>query len=181
MSVDHLRGGRLAVEHLAGLGHRSVAFAGGVTSFQQLGVRLRGASQAAAEGGLSLTHVPTPGIQVEDGILVGRELAATPRQLRPTGVLCANDLVAIGLLQECQRQGISVPGELSIVGYDNLELAAAAAVPLTCVAQPRAEMGAVAARLLLDELDGSGHRHELVVLQPELAVRESTGPVRVGL
>lgn len=179
VSVDHGHGGRLATDHLAELGHAAVAFLGGSTTFSQVARRLEGATRAASERGLSLTHLATPGLGVSDGVQAGRELLAMPARLRPTAVLCASDLVAIGLVQVCVRQGIDVPAELSIVGYDDIELASAAAVPLTTVAQPRREMGAVAARLLLDELDDpAAHEHQQVVLEPELVVRSSTDSVR---
>jgi LacI family transcriptional regulator len=79
--------------------------------------------------------------------------------------------------------GVDVPGDLAIVGYDDIEFAAAAAVPLTSVRQPAATMGAMAARLLLEETEAhqgtSGqHEHRRVVLQPELVVRSSTLPGR---
>lgn len=174
VSVDHLSGGRLAAAHLIDLGHTRLALVGGRTSFRQIDERLRGAAQAAADSGLTLAHFPTRGLTVPDGVQAGRELAATPAAVRPSAVICASDLVAMGLLQECRRQGIDVPGELSIVGYDNLELSAATAVPLTTVGQPRREMGAIAARLLLDELDlGDAHVHQQVILEPELIYRDS--------
>jgi LacI family transcriptional regulator len=94
---------------------------------------------------------------------------------RPTAVFCANDLIALGLLQEMTRRHLDVPGDLAIVGYDDIDFAAAAAVPLTSVAQPRAQLGRAAAELLIEEVDSPGtHQHRQVVFEPELVVREST-------
>ena len=88
--------------------------------------------------------------------------------------MCANDLVALGLLQQCVRLGIRVPDDLAIVGYDDIEFAGAAAVPLTSVRQPRRRLGRVAAELLLDEAANPDHQHRQVQFTPELVVRAST-------
>ena len=93
---------------------------------------------------------------------------------RPTAAFCANDLLALGLLQQLSSSGCSVPDDLAIVGYDDIEYAAAAAVPLTSVRQPRQELGRRAAELVLDEADNPGHLHEQLVFTPELVARRST-------
>lgn len=89
-----------------------------------------------------------------------------------------NDLLALGVLQSLYAAGVKVPQDMAIVGYDDIEFAAAAVVPLTSVRQPAATMGALAAGLLLEETeDRSGaaaHEHRQVVLQPELVVRHSS-------
>ncbi len=97
---------------------------------------------------------------------------------RPTAVFCANDLLALGVLQALYAAGVSVPDDLALVGYDDIEFAAAAAVPLTSVRQPAVTMGAMAAELLLEETEPAApdrpHAHRRVVLQPELVVRRSS-------
>jgi LacI family transcriptional regulator len=90
------------------------------------------------------------------------------KTVRPTAAFCANDLLALGLLQQCVALGFRVPEELAIVGYDDIEFAAAAAVPLTSVSQPRRELGRRAAELLLDAGTNSNHQHQQVVFTPEL-------------
>jgi LacI family transcriptional regulator len=87
--------------------------------------------------------------------------------------MCANDLLALGLLQQCVGLGLVVPDDLAIVGYDDIEFAAAAAVPLTSVRQPRQELGRTAAELLLAEADPD-HTHRQVLFRPELIARGST-------
>jgi LacI family transcriptional regulator len=88
---------------------------------------------------------------------------------------CANDLLALGLLQAMTQQGLHVPDDLAVIGYDDIEFAAAAAVPLTSVRQPRELLGRTAARLLLEEASGDpDHVHRHVQFQPELVVRAST-------
>ena len=98
-----------------------------------------------------------------------------PAGQRPTAAFCANDLVALGLLQEMTRRQIRVPEDVAIVGYDDIEFAAAAAVPLSSVRQPRHQLGRTAAQLLLEEaLGAEGHQHREVIFQPELEVRRSS-------
>ncbi len=110
-------------------------------------------------------------------VATGREAAAQivgmPAAARPTAVICANDLLALGVLQEMTRHGVRVPDECAIVGYDDIEFAAAAAVPLTSVRKPRQELGRRAAELLLAEA-GDDHVHEQIVYEPVLVVRESS-------
>jgi LacI family transcriptional regulator len=78
-------------------------------------------------------------------------------------------------LQDTVRRGLSVPGDLAIVGYDDIDFAAAAAVPLTSVRQPRSQLGKAAMEMLIEEAtDGKFHRHRQIVFEPELIVREST-------
>ena len=92
-------------------------------------------------------------------------------------MFCANDLLALGVLQAMFAAGVDVPGELAIVGYDDIEFAAAAAVPLTSVRQPAVTLGALAAGLLLGETEageGEPHEHRRVILKPELVVRRSS-------
>ncbi len=101
-----------------------------------------------------------------------------PAAPRPTAVFCANDLIALGMLQEMTRNHIRVPQDISIVGYDGIDFAAAAAVPLTSVRQPRQQLGHTAARLLLEEAaDGQTHQHRQVIFEPELVIRQSTRAV----
>ena len=94
---------------------------------------------------------------------------------RPTAVFCANDLLALGVLQEMTAQRIRVPEDISLIGYNDIDFAAAAAVPLSSVRQPRQLLARTAAQLLLDEALGDGaHQHRQVVFEPELVVRRSS-------
>ena len=176
VAVDDVLGGRLAVEHLVDLGHSRVAYIGGPDSLGQVRDRLAGARQAWAAAGLpaeDLVVLPTASLSVADGRGAGERLAGMPARTRPTAAFCGNDLVALGLLQQVIGSGRSVPGDLAIVGYDDIEFAAAAAVPLTSVRQPRQELGRTAAELLLAEADPD-HTHRQVLFRPELIARGST-------
>ncbi|MFI5756392.1 LacI family DNA-binding transcriptional regulator [Streptomyces sp. NPDC051569] len=177
VSVDDIAGGTLAVRHLLGAGHRSIAYVSGPGHLQQIKDRRAGALAALAEAGLPadvLRDLPTGGLDVAAGRDAGARLLGLAH--RPTAVFCANDLLALGVLQALYAAGVSVPEDLAIVGYDDIEFAAAAVVPLTSVRQPALIMGAMAAEILLEETgdDAGTHRHRRVVLQPELVVRGSS-------
>jgi LacI family transcriptional regulator len=176
VAVDDELGGRLAIEHLVDLGHRRVAFVGGPETLGQVHDRLTGARLAWADAGLPETDlivVPTEALTAPEGRGAGERLAGLPASRRPTAAFCANDLVALGLLQQVIGSGRSVPRDLAIVGYDDIYFAAAAAVPLTSVRQPRQELGRTAAGLVLAEGEPE-HTHRQVVFQPELVARAST-------
>jgi LacI family transcriptional regulator len=178
VSVNDRVGGELAVAHLIEQGHTRIGFVGGPMSINQVSERLAGARSAIEAAGLrddALVVIETPRLDVESGRATGDEIAALPARRRPTAVFCANDLLALGLLQDTTRRKKSVPGDLAIVGYDDIEFAAAAAVPLTSVRQPRAQLGQAAMELLLEEAtELDAHQHRQIVFEPELIVREST-------
>jgi LacI family transcriptional regulator len=118
--------------------------------------------------------IPASTWRLEMGRSAGRELAERPADERPTAVFCANDLLAMGVLQELTQHRIRVPEDIAIVGYDDLGWAGAAAVPLTSVRQPRQELGRAAAELVLAEASDPGHEHQQVLFTPELVARAST-------
>lgn len=179
VAVDDMLGGRLAIEHLIDVGHRRIAVVGGPLELGQVRDRFEGAQEAFVAAGLAaddLVPITTTALSVAEGRAAGERLAGLPASRRPTAAFCANDLVALGLLQQTIGSGRRVPDDLAIVGYDDIEFAGAAAVPLTSVRQPREQLGRRAAELLLDEHEHVGHEHQCVVFQPELIARASTQP-----
>jgi LacI family transcriptional regulator len=177
VTVDDVLGGDLAVTHLLETGHRRIAFVGGPRAIGQVADRITGAEQAIAraETDAGLTILETAALNVAEGRRAGERIAGLPTARRPSAAFCANDLLALGLLQQMVRLGLRVPDDLAIVGYDDIDFAEAAAVPLTSVSQPRHLLGRTAAELLLAEARGSGtHEHQQVTFAPELVVRAST-------
>jgi len=181
VAVDDVLGGDLAVSHLLAAGHQRIAFAGGPVSLRQVADRRDGALRAlnrARPQTAELMVIDTPALNVAAGKRAGAQIAAADLADRPTAVFCANDLVALGVLQEMTQSGIKVPDDIAIVGYDDIDYAAAAAVPLSSVRQPRHQIGRTAARLLLEEaLEEDSHKHRQVIFQPELEVRRSSQAV----
>jgi LacI family transcriptional regulator len=179
VSVNDTLGGELAVRHLVETGHRRIGFVGGPRRLEQVRDRHRGALAALRDLGVpeqQLRYLDTPSTTVHAGRDAASRLLGTPASVRPTALFCANDLLALGVLQGLTRQRVRVPDDIALVGYDDIDFAAAAAVPLTSVRQPRQQLGQAAAELLIDEANHpESHRHRQIVFEPELVVRESTG------
>ena len=175
--IDERHGVELVLEHLVGLGHERITHVDGGTgaggpprrTWFLRGMRERrlGAKAAVIPGDFT----EEAGSAAARQILDGREM--------PTAVFAANDLVAAGLLGVFDQAGVDVPGDVSIVGYDNISIAHLAHVSLTTVDQPRSEMGKMALQLLLDRID---NRRPSVVrlVEPALVVRSTTAPPRAG-
>ncbi len=178
VSVDDVAGGRLAVDHLIEQGCRRIAFVGGPLTIRQVTDRLRGAHEAAAaHPDVQIEVVLQDGLTVPAGRAAGDTIVQRSAASRPDGIFCANDLLAVGVLQSVAMLArLSVPGDLALVGYDDIAFAAATVVPLTSVRQPAELLGATAVRLLAEAVgaDGLGAAPQHVVFQPELVVRASS-------
>lgn len=175
VSVDDFAGGQLAVDHLVSVGCRHIAFLGGPLDLPQFAHRLAGARAAAARARVQLELVELHAATVLDGRAAGADIVARPASERPDGVFCANDLISMGVLQALvmQGSGLRVPEDVALIGYDDIEFAAAAVVPLSSIRQPRAEIGATAVSILLEEA-ATASAPQVVQFQPELVVRAST-------
>jgi LacI family transcriptional regulator len=180
VTVDDVEGGRLALAHLIDQGHTRIAFVGGRSTLQQVRDRRFGAQLAVSQRAESaeLLVVSTPGLDTAGGVTAAEEIAAMPDNERPTAAFAANDLVAIGLLQGFVTGGLRVPEDIAIIGYDDISFAAAAAVPLSSIRQPRYALGQRAAELLLEEISAletdRPHEHQHVRFTPDLVARRST-------
>jgi LacI family transcriptional regulator len=177
VAVDDVVGGELAVRHLAEIGRRRVAFVGGPLGIQQAADRLEGARRAVeATEGMTLEVVETDSLTVLAGRAAGEAIRERPAADRPDAIFAANDLLAMGVLQALMMQGsIQVPDEIALIGYDDIDFASAAVVPLSSIRQPASLIGYTAVDLLLKEAAvGADFEREQVVFQPELVVRAST-------
>jgi LacI family transcriptional regulator len=185
VGVDDVEGGTLAIEHLHERGHDSIAFVGGPLTAVHVADRLQGARQAVEGSGRSadsLVVIETTALNAAEGRRAGEILVDLPAERRPTAAFCANDLLALGLLQHMTGVAIAVPGELAIIGYDDIDFASSAAIPLSSIRQPRDLLGRTAAELLLAESDADdAHEHQHVLFHPQLVVRASSAdPARAG-
>lgn len=176
VGIDDVAGGHAAVRHLIGQGHRSIAYVRGPDHLPQARDRRRGAVDAVMEAGLphtALRELACTDVSVSAGKDAGHRILGLPR--RPSAVFCSDDVVALGVLQALYEAGLRVPDDIAVVGYDDIEFAASAVVPLTSVRRPAVALGRQAGRLLIqDTTRGAVHEHAHVVLQPELVVRRST-------
>lgn len=181
VASDAPQAGRLAAEHLLALGHTRLAFIGPASDVYGLRMRERGYFQALRAAGLGLAsgrlrRVPP---SVAGGSAAMKALLALPRDERPTAVFCPTDLLAAGALKACLTAGVAVPGEMSIVGCDDIELARVLTPELTTIRIPARELGARAARLLIRQLDEEGWvPRPGKPLPVKLVVRGTTGRVR---
>jgi LacI family transcriptional regulator len=178
-SADNSLGGRLAAEHLLGLGHRRLGYVRDRGAVPSVDERYEAARQVMAAAGLepgrALLDLRLPaGAQAAAAAeaLVGRVLA---RRTAPTGLICQNDVIALGVLRGLARRGVSVPDDMSVVGYDDMLFVDQVSPALTTVRQPAAELGRAAAELLLSERDPE-HAHRRISFKPQLIVRGSTAP-----
>ncbi len=177
VSVDSVAGGRLAVEHLIETGRRRIAFVGGPFDIRQVNDRLAGARAAADNAGahIDLEVVATGAMTVDEGAAAGARILSRPRREWPDALFAASDLVALGLLQSMTVDGrASVPGDIAIIGFDDIPFAAAAAVPLSSIRQPSRMIGRTAMRVLLEEAEDPDSIARQTVFPPELIVRAST-------
>ena len=180
VSVDEVRGGFLAADHLIHIGRRRIAYVGGPMSIHQVHDRYQGASNAVrSTPGVTLEVIPVENRTIADGRLVAESLATRPPAQRPDGVFAVNDLTALGLLQGLVRTDIRVPDDIAIIGYDDIEFGAASLIPLSTIHTPQAGFGIAAMELLIAEMTSAPALERHVVLQPELVIR-ATSPSRIS-
>ncbi len=173
VAIDDVGGGRLATEYLLSLGHQHIAYISGWPEARSSRDRLQGYREALQSRGLA---VDSNLLSAGNGRVDGGDRAIQAllhSRPRPTAVFCYNDMTAIGALKALHEVGVRVPGEMSVVGFDDIALAAYATPPLTTIAQPKYEMGQLAMRMLLDSLSRKAQMQN-VVLQGKLVVRGSS-------
>jgi LacI family transcriptional regulator len=171
--VDDEAGGRLATHHLLERGRRALGFLAGPKVSHSGQERLKGFRSALEAGGVPFE--PSRTQSCVPSARGGRQ--ATLRLLTEhpdlDALFCYNDLVAVGALQACAERGRHVPGDVAVVGYDDILLAALVTPSLTTCRVPRYELGSQAAKLLLAQVDGSSEPVRRIVFQPELVIRAS--------
>jgi LacI family transcriptional regulator len=175
VGVPHRLASVKLTQHLLDLGHRELAaIAGSTARNDRARDRLAGTREALASHGLELP--PERVIETSFSLGHGQRAMRDLLDRAPgfTAVVCGNDLLAIGALHECARRGIDVPRQMSVAGFDDIEMAAVAAPPLTTVRVPAADIGRLAAERMLARLAGE-HVAPVEELRVELIVRESTG------
>jgi DNA-binding LacI/PurR family transcriptional regulator len=176
VAVDDVAGGELAVSHLLAAGARTLAFVTGPAALRQCVDRRKGALRALRAAGLgreAMRELTVPAMNARAGQEAARRLLDDGPL--PDAIFCANDLLALGTMRVLLQAGLKVPTDVALIGYDDIEFSAAAAVPLSSVRQPTYQLGRIATELLLEECDDAeGHAHQQVMFQPELVVRESS-------
>jgi DNA-binding LacI/PurR family transcriptional regulator len=179
--VDEHVAGYLATRHLLDLGHRRIGFVAGPARSMPTRLKRAGWELALDEAGRRATpdlvaHEP---YGAAGGAQALARLLDSPQP--PTGIICASDLMALGAISEARRRGYEVPRDLSVVGFDDIPIAAYCTPALTTLAQPIAEMAAAAVDGLLDAMEGGQGQTSTRVFRPSLVIRDtSASPRKVG-
>jgi LacI family transcriptional regulator len=175
VQVDNRLGARMATEHLLSLGHTRIAHVQGAPELGISEVRVQGYREALAEAGIAFDPqlLAIGSFTEEGGYDAARSLLETPSF---TAVFAANDLSAIGVINAIVESGRRVPGDVSIVGFDDLRLSRFTTPPLTTIHQPALEIAELATQLLLELASGRKVRQLRHLLEPALVVRASTAP-----
>jgi DNA-binding LacI/PurR family transcriptional regulator len=177
--LDQKRAAELALRHLYQLGHRKIAFMRGGSHSSDADDRWECLMAVAKD--LNLPVLPELTVQLELRVSTP-ELGFVPanellnRGVKFTALICYNDVAAIGAIRACMNHGLHVPNDVSVVGFDDIQGAAFHNPSLTTIRQPLHEMGAVAARILLQRIRGQASFPDVVPIHPELIIRESTCP-----
>lgn len=179
VALDDYKGARLAVEHLIAYGHHRIGFL--ATNFNAMEDRLRGLRDVLSEHGLSLDPDLVAVVKRGDP----DALKESARKLLymedpPSALFAANDAIAIELIRFCAQVGIKVPDRVSIVGFDDIDSASVVTPALTTVAQPKRELGTIAANMLVERIEHEALEPRRVILAPRLVVRDSTCALSQG-
>jgi DNA-binding LacI/PurR family transcriptional regulator len=173
---DSVLGGRLAGRHLVARGFRSIACVTGPINHPRSALRLVGFRAALAEAGLELDAALTieSDLTISGGFHAMHELADRPGRF-PEALFCFNDMLAMGVLCAAHERDLSIPRDLSVMGYDDSEFAAYTAPPLTTIRQPAFDIGETAARVLIEHLERRTPMPKAIALPPNLIERRSVG------
>jgi DNA-binding LacI/PurR family transcriptional regulator len=174
LKVDYHHGIRQGVQHLAALGHRNISFISGPKRLHSAQSRLDAFSQSLRECGITPDpawllegdHTLEGGIRVMEKILAGKKL--------PTAVMCSNDMTAIGVLHKLYRAGLRAPDDLSLIGFDDIQMARVTIPPLTSIQMSRLDLARAAVTALRAHVEGTAPQREYKI-DTHLVVRESTG------
>ncbi len=178
VDIDNVQAARQAVEYLIGLGHRDIAYLAGPSYSSHSDDRLQGYQQALMAHGLPAHPelILQAGSSRELGYQAGLKLFSGPG-IHPTALFCYNDLVAIGLINALADLGIAVPGQVSVIGCDDLEVSRYFRIPLTTIHVPAYEIGRAAAEMVIHDLEEeNGANPQIILYEARLVARQSCAP-----
>ena len=177
--LDQERGARLALEHLLRLGHTKIAFMKGQPVSSDSEARWQAFCKVAHQLGVAMEPDLVVRLERDDpspqvGYPYAKQLLARKKPF--TALLAYNDIAAIGAIRAFQEEGLRIPGDVSVVGFDDIQWASFNAPSLTTVRQPLGKMGQIAAETLINKIEKGQEYPSEIAIEPELVVRESTGP-----
>jgi LacI family transcriptional regulator len=177
---ENSHGGWQAANHLIGLGHRRIACIAGPTNAVSSNERVKGYRKALEDSGLPLDEslIIHGNFEYAGGYQAGIQLLE--HKDPPTAIFACNDLMAVGAISACHEANLHVPGDLSIVGFDDIRLATFTTPPLTTVMQPKSEIAVTTTNLLLERIRFGDTTHRRVVVGTTLNIRKSTAPPKTA-
>jgi len=182
IGIDNFRGALLAVNHLIEMGHRDIAVIAGPSEFSTGHDRLQGARQAFKNHHVKLG--PGSVYKGDFGRVSGYRAAQKmiTRPIRPTAVFASNDHMAIGALEAFREAGLKVPGDIAVVGFDDIEMSGLPGVDLTTITQKKDTMGPIAVDVLLDKINLDNKTPPIrITLEPILVIRKTSGYKSTGV
>src|SRR5664279_6465442 len=179
ITLDHFQAAHLVLAHLSGLGHAEIAVIKGQPLSVDSGARWHGITESARGLGIQLRTELTTQLAVDDpspqeGYKTTKELLS--RKVPFTALFAYNDISAVGAIRAIKESGLRVPEDISVVGFDDIREAAYHLPSLTTVRQPLRKIGTLAAETLVERIEGLNGHEAGILVEPELVVRESTGP-----
>jgi LacI family transcriptional regulator len=174
VTTDNAKGGRLAVEHLLAKGRKHILFISGPEQVVSSEERYQGYTQALHTAGLPVSQR----LRVYGDFSYESGFAAVQSLLKDTveidGIFAANDLMAIGAIEALQESGFNVPEQISVVGYDDIQMASLYKPRLTTIRQPIYQMGSQAVKLIMRGIHSTRHKCDEYLCEPELVIRQSS-------
>jgi LacI family transcriptional regulator len=173
VTIDQVRGGYIGIKYLHSLGHKRILWAAGPECHHQSNQRFIGILEAANEFGIELTTISSPQLDFISGEHLAPEIVAMGPL--PDAIFAANDTLAMGIINYFSLTGISVPGTVSVLGFDNTSYAESGLIPLSSVSQTPYQLGFTMGEHMLAELSaGDDHLHQHVIIRPQIVERAST-------
>jgi LacI family transcriptional regulator, galactose operon repressor len=182
--LDQEQGIRVGLEHLYELGHRKIAFMKGQPFSSDSEDRWKAVVKVASDLGIELDPDLIVHLEIDDpspqlGYPYAKELLARKKPF--TALFAYNDIAAIGAIRAFQEEGLRVPQDISVVGFDDIQWAAFHTPSLTTVRQPLVKMGQIAAETVIRMIEDSSEELAEIAIEPTLVIRESTGPAPNGI
>lgn len=171
VSIDQVRGGYIGIEYLAKLGHKKIVWASGPAHHHQSNQRFVGITEAAKEFGIDLSAVESPSLDFQSGENMAPQIIAAGL---PDAIFAGNDSLALGIMNYFHKFGIDVPGQISVIGYDNISYAESSLVPLTTVSQTPYQLGfTMGSQMMVEIASDKDHVHQHAIFQPQIVERSS--------
>lgn len=172
--IDNVSGAKMAIEHLIDRGHKDIAFIGGSEDIAANQERLEGYKSALGDNNITVKdeYIKNGDFNRESGHFMMKSLLKNSQTI--TAVFAANDLLALGVMQAIKEAELNIPGDIAVVGFDDIEFASLPEIQLTTVRQPKYQMGKLAFEALIDQIKEDSKLGKKILLEPQLIVRKTS-------